>query len=166
MEDYNLYIFYIRLVKSCLLRGKMTHEAPACSQNVLNLKRFFILTSGEIICKMIGNSGKEETGMNRCANRRHVAIAVVCAVMVLSMLLSSAYLAHEAACHHSCVGEDCPVCRFIAQVGQLRRDFGLALLALLAACFAVAVGRASFAPAAAYMPPCSTLVGRKIRLND
>ena len=144
----------------------MTLEAPACSQNVLNLKRFFILTFGEIICKMIGNSGKGETGMKHCANRRHVVIAVVCAVMVLSMLLSSAYLAHEAACHHSCVGEDCPVCRFIARVGQLRRDFGLALLALLAAFTIVAVGRTSFALAAADLPPCGTPVDRKIRLND
>ena len=45
MEDYNLFIFYIRAVKSCLRRGKMTFDVPACSQNVLNLKRFFILTS-------------------------------------------------------------------------------------------------------------------------
>ena len=104
--------------------------------------------------------------MKHCANRRHVVIAVVCAVMVLSMLLSSAYLAHEAACHHSCVGEDCPVCRFIARVGQLRRDFGLALLALLAAFTIVAVGRTSFALAAADLPPCGTPVDRKIRLND
>ena len=46
--------------------------------------------------------------------RRRVIAAIICCAVALSMLISSAYLAHEAACHHDCTGEHCPVCRFIA----------------------------------------------------
>ena len=99
--------------------------------------------------------------------RRHVIAAIICAVMLLSIFVSSAYIVHEAAHHHDCIGEDCPICRFIAQIEQLRRGFGMALLALLLLCFALAVGREWRTRAmAAHVPALCTLVGRKIRLND
>ena len=99
-------------------------------------------------------------------NRRHVIAVAVCAVMLLSVIVSSAYIVHEAAHHHQCTGEDCPICQFIAQVEQVRRGFGMALLALLLICFALALRREAHAPAAADIPVLCTLVGRKVRLND
>lgn len=106
-------------------------------------------------------------GRSGLRDRKRVVVAVVCAVMVLSLLVSSAYIVHEAACHHRCLGENCPVCQFVAQVEQLCKGFGLVLLVLLLACFAMlarpaAYGRRTVANAA----ELCTLVGRKIRLND
>ena len=99
--------------------------------------------------------------------RRHLIAAIICTVVLLSVFVSSAYIVHEAVHHHECVGEDCPICQFIAQIEQLRRGFGMALLALLLVCFALAVGREGRARAmAANAPALCTLVGRKIRLND
>ena len=99
--------------------------------------------------------------------RRHVIAAIICAVMLLSVFVSSAYIVHETAHHHECAGENCPICQFIAQIEQLRRGFGMALLALLLICFALAVGREwRRQTIAADVPALCTLVGRKIRLND
>lgn len=97
--------------------------------------------------------------------RRWLA-AVICVVVVLSMFVSSAYIVHEAAHHHECTGEDCPICRFIAQVEQVRRGFGMALLALLLIRFALALRRETRALATAGVPALCTLVGRKVRLNN
>jgi len=106
-------------------------------------------------------------GANGLRSRRQVFVAIVCAVVVLSMLVSSAYIAREAACPHWCVGEDCPVCRFIAQVEQLCRGYGLALMALLALCLGFsACSHVSGQAAAETVPARCTPVGRKIRLND
>ena len=100
-------------------------------------------------------------------NRRHLIIAIVCVAVVLSMLVSSSYLAYEAVCRHSCVGENCPICQFIAQIEGLHRGFGLALLALLLCGFALAAVRAWHRQTAAgTVPAFATLVGRKIRLNN
>ena len=99
--------------------------------------------------------------------RRHVIAAIICAAMLLSIFVSSAYIVHEAAHHHDCTGEDCPICQFIAQIEQIRRGFGMALLALLLICFALAVGHEWRTRATSEgAPALCTLVGRKIRLND
>ena len=98
-------------------------------------------------------------------NKRLIG-AVIYVVVLLSMFASSAYIVHEAAHHHACAGEDCPICRFIAQVEQVRRGFGMALLALLLICFALALRREARAAMAADVPALCTLVGRKVRLND
>lgn len=99
--------------------------------------------------------------------RRHVISAIICAVMLLSIFVSSAYIVYETAHHHECIGMDCPICQFIAQIEQLRRGFGMALLALLLICFALGVGHEwrRYAVTAG-VPALCTLVGRKIRLND
>ena len=99
-------------------------------------------------------------------NRRHGIAMAMCVVMLLSMIVSSAYIAHEATHHHACTGEDCPICQFIAQVEQVRRGFGMALLALLLICFALALRREARVAASADVPALCTLVGRKVRLND
>lgn len=98
-------------------------------------------------------------------NRRLIA-AIICVVVLLSMFVSSAYIVHEATHHHQCTGEDCPICQFIAQIEQVRRGFGMALLALLLIRFALALRRETRALAAAGVPALCTLVGRKVRLNN
>lgn len=98
--------------------------------------------------------------------RRRVFAAVICAVMLLSVFVSSAYVVREAVQHHECTGEDCPICRFIAQVEQVRRGFGMALLALLLICLALGARRESHAPKPMELPAFCTLVGRKVRLNN
>ena len=123
----------------------------------------FHIDNSEHRAKMLANAGKGEWTMDR---RRQWIAALICAVMLLSMLVSSAYIAHEAAHHHECTGEDCPVCRFIAQVEQVRRGFGTALSALLLICLALALRREMRAPATAEVPALCTTVGRKVRLND
>ena len=100
------------------------------------------------------------------SKRRSLIAALVCAVLLLTLFVSSAYVVHEAAHHHQCTGEDCPVCRFIAQVEQLRRDFGSVLMALLLIRFALAACPERPARSAGDVPARCTLVGRKIRLND
>ena len=100
------------------------------------------------------------------SKRRHVIAMALCIAMMLSVFVSSAYIAHEAAHPHECSGEDCPVCQFIEQVEQVRRGFGLILLALLLICFALAVRRHRRAFAPADLPASGTLVSRKIRLNN
>lgn len=99
--------------------------------------------------------------------RRDVIAAIICVVMLLSIFVSSAYIVHETAHHHDCTGENCPICQFIAQIEQLRRGFGMALLAMLLICFALAVGHERRRQAmTADVPTLCTLVGRKIRLNN
>lgn len=98
--------------------------------------------------------------------RRHVIAMALCIVMMLSMFVSSAYIVHEAAHHHECSGENCPICQFIAQIDQVRRGFGMILLALLLICFALAVRRDWCAFTLANLPASGTLVSRKIRLNN
>ena len=112
---------------------------------------------------MIALKGREERIVSK---RRHVIAMALCIAMMLSMFVSSAYIAHEAVHHHECSGENCPVCQFIAQVEQVRRGFGLILLALLLICFALGVRRDWCALPSANLPASFTLVGRKIRLND
>ena len=99
--------------------------------------------------------------------RRHVIAAIICAALLMTIFVSSAYIVHEAAHHHDCTGENCPICQFIAQIEQTRRGFGMALLALLLLCFMLAVDHGWRTGAlAAQVPVLCTLVGRKIRLND
>ncbi len=100
------------------------------------------------------------------SKRRRVIAVALCIAMTLSMFVSSAYIAHEAAHHHECSGEKCPVCQFIAQVEQVRRGFGMILLALLLICSALAVRRVWYAFMSANLPAAGTLVSRKIRLNN
>ena len=97
---------------------------------------------------------------------RRLVAAIVCVVAVLSLFAASAFLICEAAHPHACTGEGCPVCQFIAQIGQLRRGFALALATLAFLCLALAMRRAGRILSAAGTPALCTPVGRKTRLND
>ena len=99
-------------------------------------------------------------------HRRHAIVMMLCAVMLLFLFVSSAYIAHEAAHPHDCTGEHCPVCQFIAQLEQLRRSFGAALVALAALCLAPIARRSMRALTPADVPAFATPVGLKIRLNN
>ena len=98
--------------------------------------------------------------------RRHMIALIICAAMLLSIFVSSAYVVHEAAHHHDCTGRDCPVCQFIARIEQLRRNMGAALMALPLIWLALAACLEGFARASGNVPALCTLVGRKIRPND
>ena len=95
--------------------------------------------------------------------RRHWILTAVCVIALLCVLASSALVLREAAIHHYCAGDNCPVCQVIEQA---RRVFGGALLVLLALGFAVAALRGSQPSGERFAPVVVTLVGRKIRLND
>lgn len=97
--------------------------------------------------------------------RRGIALAL-CVVLALCAFVSSAFIVHEAAHPHACTGEDCPICQFIVQIEQLRRSFGLLLVALLATGLALSAGRGRRVRATACAPVPCTPVGRRVRLND
>ena len=98
--------------------------------------------------------------------RRHTVAALLCAVMLLSLFVSSACIVHEAAHPHACAGVDCPICRFIAQIEQLCRGLGMVLLALLLVCPVLFARRERSGMVPAFVPALCTPVGRNIRLND
>lgn len=96
----------------------------------------------------------------------HGIAAALCVAMLLSLFVSSAYIVHEAAHPHACVGDHCPVCQFIAQIERVFRGFGMVLPALLSACLVLFARREGRAVTAACVPALCTPVGRNIRLND
>ena len=99
--------------------------------------------------------------MNKSAR---IGARLLCAVLTLSVLLSSAFILHEAG--HDCIGEDCPVCRHIAISRDMLRLIGAAILpwALRAMAPDASVGR--YETLGQFIPAPGTLVSRKIRLNS
>lgn len=100
------------------------------------------------------------------SRRKHMVALALCAVVLLLVIVSTAYIAHEASHPHDCVGEDCPVCRFIAQIEQLRRGFYAALLALLLRTLAPAMSGSLPVRLAEAASARRTPVRMKTRLND
>lgn len=98
--------------------------------------------------------------------RRHAIALALCVAMALAMFVSSAYIVHELSHPHDCSGLDCPVCQLIAQLEQTRRGMGTALLALLLLACALTACRLSVRIEGDRPPIFSTLVIRKIQLND
>lgn len=98
-------------------------------------------------------------------NRRGFAM-LLCAAMLLTLIVSSAYIAHELAHPHDCVGEDCPICETIAQLEQVSKDFGLALLVLFLLGLLNAVQPVLAHTAARRAIASLSLIGWKVRLND
>ena len=90
---------------------------------------------------------------------------VVCLLLALCLLVSSAYLMREAFHPHDCDGEACPICPLIIRVEQIGRGLGL-LLAMSAA--GLAVCEASRACAQARTDGLSpfTPVRLMVRMND
>ena len=95
--------------------------------------------------------------------RKHLKALLLCAGFVLVLLVSCAFLFHEA--DHDCCGEDCPICRTIAMTSALMRALFLAL-ALLCLARAAAALTARRMPERAFRSAFGTPVSLKIRLND
>ena len=95
--------------------------------------------------------------------RKHLKALLLCAGFVLVLLVSCAFLFHEA--DHDCCGEDCPICRTIAMTSVLMRALFLAL-ALLCLARAAAALTARRMPERAFRSAFGTPVSLKIRLND
>ena len=101
--------------------------------------------------------------MNR---RRRLITVLICAIILISMFASFSFIVRESAHRHVCIGDDCPICQFIAQIEQLRRGFRMIALMMMPFCFALAARREICALDLSGGPAFCTLVGRKIRLND
>lgn len=96
-------------------------------------------------------------------SRRRFAL-IMCLGMALVLIVSSAFLIHEA--DHECIGEGCEVCAHIAAAAGLLRSFvllGAALLVLFSAWLAMHRYAAYFRNGV-YRTP--TLIGWKVRLNN
>ena len=89
---------------------------------------------------------------------------LLCVGMALMLLISSAYIVHEA--DHDCVGEGCHTCETICQLTAMIRGFGLALLVLLAGILLLALRPICHFPERESLPAGSTLISWKIRLNN
>lgn len=96
-------------------------------------------------------------------SRRRFAL-IMCLGMALVLIVSSAFLIHEA--DHECIGEGCEVCAHIAAAASLLRSLallGAVLLVFFSALLAIR-RYAAHLGYCAYRTP--TLVGWKVRLND
>ena len=96
--------------------------------------------------------------------RKRIGAAILCGVFVLAMLVSSAFIIHEAG--HHCTGEHCPVCQTIAMNSQLLRLARAALIVLAILLVTACAGREGLAARAISVPAGGILVRWKIRLNN
>ncbi len=99
--------------------------------------------------------------MNR---QKRIGAVALCMVFALAMLVSSAYMIHEAG--HDCAGEECPICRTIALNSRLLRLLGALIFisALLGVILCTAHVQHNHEKTAVSTP--GTLVSLKIRLNN
>ncbi len=103
---------------------------------------------------------ESESGRNRISAK---IAALLGLLVVLSLLLSAAFIAREAG--HKCTGEDCPICAVVAQCENTIRRIGSGLIPILIA--AVAAVSALQAPGIYIsMATARTPVSRKVRLNN
>ncbi len=98
------------------------------------------------------------------SHQKRIGAGLLCVIFVLAMLVSSAFIIHEAG--HDCTGEDCPICQAIAMNGQLLRLMGAVIL-VLAFLPGILYTRHAWADTPRFSLPASgTLVSWKIRLNN
>ncbi len=97
-------------------------------------------------------------------HQKRIGAGFLCVVFVLSMLVSSAFIIHEAG--HDCTGEDCPICQAMAMNGQLLRLIGAALLVLVSLLGLPRAKHAWTGTLGFSTPASGTLVSWKIRLNN
>ncbi len=98
------------------------------------------------------------------SHQKRIGAGLLCVIFVLAMLVSSAFIIHEAG--HDCTGEDCPICQAIAMNGQLLRLIGAAIL-VLASLLGILRTKHAWADILGFSVPASgTLVSWKIRLNN
>ena len=95
---------------------------------------------------------------------RRFGALLLCIGMVLVLLISSAYIVHEA--DHDCVGEGCHTCETIERLTAVIRGFGMVLLVLLVAILLLALRPICRFPERESLPVGGTLISWKIRLNN
>ncbi len=94
--------------------------------------------------------------------RRAAALATAI-LFIAAVLCSLAFIAAEAG--HECAGDDCPVCRMIAFIGNALRR--ICLLAICASVCAVPVpGETRAAETRVYGAPGLSPVALKVKLSD
>ncbi|MBR4710903.1 MAG: hypothetical protein IKP10_02650 [Clostridia bacterium] len=98
------------------------------------------------------------------ANRKRLGALLICAALLLALIVSSAFIAHEAG--HDCSGEDCLICRMIAVNANLPHTIGLAVIILAALIVFARGGSFRHGQRVSVLPASGTLVSWKIRLND
>lgn len=97
-------------------------------------------------------------------HQKRIGARFLCVVFVLTMLVSSAFIIHEAS--HDCTGEDCPICQAIAMNSQLLRLIGAAILVLVSLLGILRTKHAWADTLGFSVPVSGTLVSWKIRLNN
>ena len=98
------------------------------------------------------------------SNRKRICALLLCAVMTLLLVVSSAYIVLEAG--HVCSGEACETCENIAKTEALLHGLGRFALVLLFAVAALCVPNAFSALRGTRLPALDTLVCWKVRLNN
>ncbi len=96
-------------------------------------------------------------------DRKRLLALLLCAGLVAALAVSSAFIVLEAG--HSCSGEACKICESLANTKALLRGMACFALILLAA-GAAPVPHALCAHRPAHRPAPSTLVCRKVQLNN
>jgi hypothetical protein len=97
-------------------------------------------------------------------SRKRLHALILCAGFILVLLVSSAFLIHEA--DHDCSGEDCPICRTIAMTTMLMRVCCMLIAAWLFTILPAAAASARKAPEGACIAAPGTPVSLKTRMND
>lgn len=97
-------------------------------------------------------------------NQKRLFALLMCIGLVLTMIVSSAYIVMNA--EHDCTGHDCDICEHMAEVRALLK--GTSLLGLLASLFimSAAVCQHIHACNEVCLHAQMTLVGWKVRLNN
>ena len=98
------------------------------------------------------------------ADRKRLGAWLLCAGFILVLLVSSAFLIHEA--DHDCCGEDCPVCRTMAVISSLVRVFCVIAAAWLLSALSGACASVRNTSDSADRAVSATPVRLKIRMND
>ena len=89
---------------------------------------------------------------------------LLCLMMVLVLVVSSAYLIHEA--DHDCEGEACPVCEQIFQTRALLRSFALLWVFWLAFVVTRSTESERVDQSRLLLTVPGTLVSWKVRMDD
>jgi hypothetical protein len=103
---------------------------------------------------------KEETDM--CKNKKVLALILSLAI-VFVLLFSVFYIAKEA--HHTCIGDNCPICQEIEVCLQALNNIGLALIIAVSALVISYCTINSFA-ALSNKNVFNTLVNLKVKLTN
>jgi len=96
--------------------------------------------------------------------KKRIALVLFCTVLALVLILPPIYMVRTA--NHTCAGECCFVCLFIARAQTMLRTLAAILPAVLVLLCLMFSRRTEPAVCGRYLPVHTTLVSWKIRLNN